>query len=589
MNEQRIVQTPIKTETDVVSVRRKAREIAQGLGFEHQDQIRIATAVSEIARNAFEYAKGGMVFFRLEEDRIVRFVIEVKDQGPGIDRIKEINLGTYVSPQGMGLGISGAKRLMDEVKIYTSPSEGTQVILKKVIPFKSSLLTTKELQVLTDRILTLSLDPLEDLHRQNQEIILAMEELKEKKDELQRINQELEDTNRGVVALYAELDEKAEFLRQANETKTSFLSDMTHEFRSPLNSILSISEILMRGARGDNDKDREKQVHFIMKAARGLSDLVNDLLDIAKIEAGKLNVRPSKFMARELTSSLRGLMRPLGGTEAVELTIVDGEELQFETDENKLVQILRNLISNGLKYTRQGEVRVSYEAIGDEVEFRVKDTGIGIARENLELIFEEFFQVEGHHQDKVKGTGLGLPLSRKLARLLGGSLWAEQSTQGALFVLRLPRIYGGPKVADYNLKELKELPKTETSRRKLLIIDDEDFVRAGARAALKGLDIEVRDAVDGDTGLESMLYFQPDLVILDLNMPKMSGMEVIQKALEKPSTRGIPIVLHTSKILEPEELDYFGQMCQGILVKDSESFAKIRQIVIRLFGLNEGQ
>lgn len=586
MNEQKIVQTSIKTETDVVSVRRKAREIAAGLGLDHQDQIRVATAVSEIARNAYEYAHGGTVYFRLEEDQFIHFVIEIQDQGTGIEKIKEINLGTYISPQGMGLGISGAKRLMDQVIIETSKS-GTQVILKKIIPYKKNLLTTKELQALTDRIISLNIDPLEDLHRQNQEIILAMEELKVKKDELQRINQELEDTNRGVVALYAELDEKAEFLRQANESKTSFLSDMTHEFRSPLNSIISLSQILMRGAKDDKDSEREKQVHFIIKAAKGLSDLVNDLLDIAKIEAGKLNVRTSQFALSEIVSSIRGLMKPMGANEKVELTISEAPEINLQTDENKLLQILRNLISNALKYTREGEVRVSFEDLGDDIEFRVKDTGIGIAKENLELIFEEFFQVEGKHQDKVKGTGLGLPLSRKLARLLGGTLWAESDGRGSLFILRLPKIYQGPKVGDYQVQNFKQLPPTEGSRRKILIVDDEESMRISIRNALKDLGLEIRDAEDGDTGLENMLYFQPDLVILDLNMPKMNGMEVIQKALEKPSTRSIPIVLHTSKHLEDEEREYFNQVTQGILVKDSESFAKIRDLVIHLFGLNE--
>lgn len=586
MNEQKIVQTSIKTETDVVSVRRKAREIAAGLGLDHQDQIRVATAVSEIARNAYEYAHGGTVYFRLEEDQFIHFVIEIQDQGTGIEKIKEINLGTYISPQGMGLGISGAKRLMDQVIIETSKS-GTQVILKKIIPYKKNLLTTKELQALTDRIISLNIDPLEDLHRQNQEIILAMEELKVKKDELQRINQELEDTNRGVVALYAELDEKAEFLRQANESKTSFLSDMTHEFRSPLNSIISLSQILMRGAKDDKDSEREKQVHFIIKAAKGLSDLVNDLLDIAKIEAGKLNVRTSQFALSEIVSSIRGLMKPIGANEKVELTISEAPEINLQTDENKLLQILRNLISNALKYTREGEVRVSFEDLGDDIEFRVKDTGIGIAKENLELIFEEFFQVEGKHQDKVKGTGLGLPLSRKLARLLGGTLWAESDGRGSLFILRLPKIYQGPKVGDYQVQNFKQLPPTEGSRRKILIVDDEESMRISIRNALKDLGLEIRDAEDGDTGLENMLYFQPDLVILDLNMPKMNGMEVIQKALEKPSTRSIPIVLHTSKHLEDEEREYFNQVTQGILVKDSESFAKIRDLVIHLFGLNE--
>lgn len=594
MSQQQILKTEIRHETDVVNVRKKARDIAAAVGFDNQDQIRVATAVSEIARNAYEYAKGGMVDFQLVSMGQVKLVITIRDEGPGIEKLNEINRGTYVSPQGMGLGISGAKKLLDEVIIDTEIGKGTTVVLKKIVPFRIALLSAKEVMALTQKLMTENNSPLQELQKQNQEILIAVSELREKKDELQRINQELEDTNRGVVALYAELDEKAEILRIANESKTSFLSDMTHEFRSPLNSILSISQILLNDAKKDHDNEREKQVNFIVKAARGLSDLVNDLLDIAKIEAGKISVRPGVFPIGDVISSLRGLMRPIGGHDKVELHLEEPEEITLNTDEAKLTQILRNLISNSLKYTQVGRIDVIVQNLPEhKLRIEVKDTGIGIASENLEQIFEEFYQVDNVLQNYAKGTGLGLPLSRKLARLLGGDLWAESKGlgQGSTFVLEIPTTFIGSHVQDYSLSQPSKL-STHTGttlrvpgKKKVLIVDDDESIRYSIRTELEKLNVDIREARDGLEGWNTTRVYLPDLIVLDLVMPNKDGIEFIRECMGQLSTRTIPILLHTSKPLETEERSYLEQVTAGILVKDGKSSEKIGSAIKNFLGL----
>lgn len=586
---QSLFKTEIKTEIDVVTVRRRAREIALFLGLDVQGQTRIATAVSEIARNAFEYARGGLVEYRIEDTPVMKFVVIIKDQGPGIEKIKDILRGTYVSPQGMGLGLMGAKKLMDEMTIDTNDGQGTTVTMVKYLPLRKSVLSPKEIQDLLDQVMgTNSGDPIQELQRQNQEILIAMSDLNNKKEELQRINQELEETNRGVVALYAELDEKAEILRYANESKTSFLSDMTHEFRSPLNSILGISQILLQESRRDSASEREKQIGFIVKAANGLSDLVNDLLDIAKIEAGKITLKPAPFQIIDLVSTLRGLMRPIGGSEKVKLNLEPGENVFLNTDEAKLTQILRNLISNSLKYTEEGEIALHYRVEGPEIVFEVIDTGIGISEENLSHIFEEFYQEENPIQGKSKGTGLGLPLSRKLAGLLGGNLSAKsEKGKGSTFTLRIPMTFTGSAVQTY--VPAASTGKTQIKRlgkRKVLIVDDDESIRYRIRAMLNELDVDFREAINGKAGVEMAKVYLPDLVILDLVMPEKDGLGFIRDTMEMASTRHIPVLLNTSKFLDPEERLYLEQVTTGIISKDETDMKKLRSSIKSILGIS---
>ncbi|HBI70785.1 MAG TPA: two-component sensor histidine kinase [Massilia sp.] len=239
------------------------------------------------------------------------------------------------------------------------------------------------------------------------------------------------------------LDDYSSRLTEVVQRDREFNADVSHELRTPLSSIRALSKLLLDRMDGDLTPEQERQVRFIENAATDLSELVNDLLDLAKIEAGKVETHLAPVVVDNLFRALKGMLRPLVTSERVELVFDNGGvEEAFESDEGKISQILRNFISNALKFTEQGSVRVtaSYEADTDDIVFAVTDTGIGIAPDHLQLIFEEFAQVEHPLQRRIKGTGLGLPLCRRLADLLGGRVDVVSRTGvGSTFTLTLPR------------------------------------------------------------------------------------------------------------------------------------------------------
>ena len=259
--------------------------------------------------------------------------------------------------------------------------------------------------------------------------------------ELEALREELETTNRGVVALYAELEDQAEQLRHASELKSRFLSYISHEFRTPLGAIKSLSTILLNGMDGPLTEEQQKQVKFMRTSADELLELVNDQLDLAKLEAGRLTVSPEWFEMVDLFATLRGMFKPILLNEDLNLTFEEPRgDIRLYSDDRKLSQILRNFISNALKFTPHGEVRVRALVHDDEtVTFTVTDTGIGIPPDALLHIFDEFTQVDTPIQRRVRGTGLGLALCRRLARLLGGDVTAQSSVgTGSTFSVTIP-------------------------------------------------------------------------------------------------------------------------------------------------------
>ena len=469
-----IIHLDLMTERDVVQTRQRAREVAAELGLDNQDQIRLATATSEIARNAFRYARNGKVTFSLTLEPPQRLEVIVSDEGSGIQNIEEILEGRYRSETGLGRGLIGTRRLMDEFEIETSPA-GTTVRMAKHIPHHRDTWTQRTARDLGRKMLSrLPEGPYEELEQQNQELLKTLQELRSRQEELELLNRELEDTNRGVVALYAELDERADYLRRASELKTKFLSNISHEFRTPLNSIISLSRLLMDRIDGELTNEQVKQVRYIESSARDLQEMVNDLLDLAKVEAGKIRIRTKQFEVHDLFSALKGMLKPLlADNTSVDLVFEDGLKLApLRTDEGKVSQILRNLISNALKFTPNGRVMVSARMVESrDVQFTVEDTGIGIAAEHHETIFREFGQVENPLQEKYRGTGLGLPLCRNLAMLLGGRIWLESELgKGSTFFVRIPAVYVGEAIT---AEESDALPAPEFHRAPILFLEDD--------------------------------------------------------------------------------------------------------------------
>ncbi len=560
----------LASEQDVVNARQRARSIAEALGFDHHDQIRIATATSEIARNAFRYARGGNVSFEVDANAGV-FRIIVIDKGGGIPHLDKVMSGNYRSATGMGMGLIGTKRLMDEFAI-DSISSGTTVRFGKQLPAHSRTVDSGTLQRVSALLVRRHpATPLDELQIQNREIMKTLDELRERKEELARINAELQDTNRGVVALYAELDERADYLRRASELKSSFLSNMSHEFRTPLNSMLALTRMLLDRMDGDLTPEQDQQLRFIQQSAKELAEMVDDLLDLAKVEAGRLEVKPKSFEVADLFGALRGMLKPLLADNSINLVFESADGLPpVFTDEQKVSQILRNFISNAIKFTPRGEVRVIACQRDTEVEFSVTDTGIGISESDQRIIFEEFAQIDSTLQKRVKGTGLGLPLSRKLAQLLGGTVEVESTVGvGSSFRLVVPVVFPGAAPTE----EL-EIPEISPEKKLILIVEDNPETAFIYSRYLNNAGFQTHSVATLEDARAVLAKVTPAAVILDVLLQSETSWNFLRELKTDP--RVLPVLVMS---VVNEEHRVFGLGADAFLTKPFVPEQMISEII----------
>ncbi len=526
-----------------------------------------------MARNAFQYAGGGRVEFLVESGTRPALVIRIRERGPGICDLQAILDGRYLSSTDVGCGIIGAKRLMDRFNVESVHGAGATVSMVKELPRRSGPPGPQELaRISAELAKNAPRGLLEELQQQNQELLNTLQELRDHQTELALMHtRELDETNRGVVALYAELDENTNALKRLSDLKSRFLSEMSHEFRSPLNSISSLTGFLLARSDGDLSAEQEKQVRLIRKAAEGLSSLVDDLLDLAKVEAGKATIRVAVFHVREVFESLQGTIRPMVDPSVVRLVFMEPPGLlPLQSDEVKLTQILRNFLSNAVKFTERGEIRVSARSEpGETILFSVTDTGIGIAAEDLPRIFEEFGQIENPLQVRCKGTGLGLPLARKLAELLGGSVSVQSKPGvGSTFSIAVPRVFprpdAGPNLDGFSAS--KAVPQGYSKSRALIVDDQEED-----RYVMKGLlevcgQFEILEAGSGDEAVRRARDDRPQVIVLDLGLPDISGFQVLDQLHSDDRTRNIPVIISTSSTLDASERQLLAN--RGISVLD---------------------
>jgi len=544
----RILTVGIKTELDVVGARQRAHQISKLCGFGSQDQVRIATSVSELARNIYNYAGSGKVHFTIEGETTPQILtIHIEDKGPGITNLDLIFSGAYKSPTGMGKGLLGSRRLMDKFDIKTVKDIGTEIILQKIFPRDAPLITPKMSSDLVAQLASLPANiTMSEVLEQNQELLGALSELKNRQEDLLQLTRELEDTNRGVVALYAELDEKADHLRRADEMKSRFLSNMSHEFRTPLSSIRALSKLLLDRVDGELTVEQEKQIMFILQGALGLNELVNDLLDLAKIEAGKVDVRPHEFDVTEMFSALRGMLKPLLVSTSLNLNfVIPNMPLEMFTDEAKLSQILRNFISNALKFTQEGEITVSVITIPEQglVKFSVKDTGLGIEERDQKLIFEEFSQLENPLQRHVKGTGLGLPLCRNLATILNGSVAVESTVGvGSTFSVILPQHFFAKENID---EEVLANTIRDENRLQILVVEDQAQVRLLYEKFLVDTEFQVFTASSIREAEDVWGSVKPAAVVLDILLNGEDAWTWLAQIKNDPVRRRVPVIVAT--------------------------------------------
>jgi signal transduction histidine kinase/CheY-like chemotaxis protein len=474
----------------VFAARRLGRELAAGLALDRQDQVRVATALSEICRSTVTAGQTAVITFASDPAHLV--------------------LAVTVDGEVPGDGVAAAARLMDTVV-----TEGRVVRMLKRRP----AISQSDLRAVKEHLSAmLPGSTLEELRRNNDDLIAALEDVKGQKEQLLLLNAELQDTNRGVVALYRELDEKSEQLRAASESKDRFWANVSHELRTPLNSITGLTRLLADPA-GGLDAEQLYQVGLIRNATASLLTLVNDLLDVAKAESGQLVIEPAEVNLPALLATLRGLTRPIAEGKPVDVLVtIDGAPATVLTDEVALTAILRNLLSNAIKYTDEGEVRLTVRAADDEIEIRVTDTGTGIPSDQLERVFEEFYQVPGIRRG---GTGLGLPYARRLAGLLGGELTlASRPGAGTTAVLRLP--HGLPSVGT------------------VVVADDDPGFRQVLKSLLDGIADRLIEAEDGAQALAEVGAGGVDLVLTDLIMPGVDGGALLERL-----PAGLPAIVIT--------------------------------------------
>ncbi|MFD0889398.1 sensor histidine kinase, partial [Streptosporangium algeriense] len=408
-----LMSIPVRDERDVFTMRRLGRDVAEAVGLETQDQIRIATALSEIGREVLGEMTETFATFLLGKDGL----------------IVRIGLSEQAAIQTSD-GVTLAGRLVDAIEL--SPARGTISMLKRLPPGQPRPSVEEIRARLAKLTPTTALD---ELRQQNRELAATLEEVIQLNAELQETNQgvlalynqlseELEETNRGVVALYAELDEKSAQLREASAAKDRFWATVSHELRTPLNSIIGLVRLLV-GPGGEPLADEQiHQIQLIGSSAETLLNLVSELLDMAKAQAGRLDPQPSQVDLVALAERLRMSLHPTGGSRVRLETRIAHDAREMLADETMLTRVLRNLLSNALKFTEEGEVTldVSFDAATHEVVFLVADTGIGVPEEHQERVFEEFYQVPGPIRAGTKGTGLGLPYARRLVEAMGGTL-----------------------------------------------------------------------------------------------------------------------------------------------------------------------
>ncbi len=427
------------------------------------------------------------------------------------------------------------------------------------------------------------------LQTQQEELQQTNEELEEKAELLEEQNRRIEIKNREIELARAALEEKAEQLSLSSRYKSEFLANMSHELRTPLNSLLILAKLLGENSDANLNKKQVEFANTIYGAGSDLLDLINDILDLSKVEAGRMDVNVSDVKLSDLRDFVERSFRPVAEDKTLDFEIeVRGANVPpaIETDEQRLQQVIKNLLSNAFKFTESGGVKLrigvaegrqfASEALSRAeavLEFTVEDTGVGIAHDKLRLIFEAFQQADGTTSRRYGGTGLGLSISREIARLLGGEIHVESEVgRGSTFTLFLPATFrsvehpqveeavvfpdegngAGPPVLASEAPELDPallLPSDvrddrddiqDGDRVVLIVEDDPDLARTELEVArdrgFKGI-----VAIRGDSGLALAHEFKPDAIILDMKLPVMDGWTVLDRLKHHPETRHIPV------------------------------------------------
>lgn len=532
-----LLKVEIRQEHDVVLARRRALQIAKLLQFESQDQIRIATAVSELARNVFEYARSGQINFSVASGEPDRLVVSVSDKGPGIKDLKQVLDGGYQSNTGLGLGLNGARSLVDRFSVVSNSKDGTLVELVKFLPDKAQAISAAVVaSVVTALAGEAPQTAFEEIQGQNQELLAAMAINEHQRQVLEHLNSALEAAVKRADA--------------ANQAKTDFLSNISHEIRTPMTAIAGLSDML---ARTQLTEQQFRFVSTLRQSAESMNVLVNDLLDISKIEDGKIILEDIPFSLTEAVDRVIDISAIAIGKKTVELRTLypAGLTNRYIGDPQRLHQILLNLVSNAVKFTSEGSVTVEVEETHYTpdmamVHLHVRDTGIGIAEEKLGQVFEKFVQADASTTRRFGGSGLGLAIAKNLAELMGGRLSVTSHLGvGSTFSVSVPL-----GLAQEIIPTTVDLAPVLPSELRVLVVDDHHSARMIASALLTDLGLTVECVASGVEAIRMFETTSFDLVLMDIHMEGLDGFDTAKRlrlAEAKNGDHRVPIFALTAQ------------------------------------------
>ncbi|MCF8347849.1 MAG: response regulator, partial [Bacteroidales bacterium] len=435
------------------------------------------------------------------------------------------------------------------------------------------MLSSRMRGVLMHRKLNLLTERLQEnynlLEIQKKELETSSDLLQEQNTELEEQKRELSAQSRELTEQNTELEAQKNQLLEANKLKTSFLSNMSHELRTPLNSIISLSGVLERQLTGTISQEQEGFLEIINRNGKNLLELINDILDLSRIEAGQDYLELESFDINQLLGEVVELLKPLADQKGIDFGHANPDQsIWITTDIKKCKHIFYNIVGNAIKFTEKGKVEISVKVTNNQIAVQVSDTGIGIDPSHVENIFDEFRQADSSTSRRYGGTGLGLAIARKYAHMLKGSIQVEtQPGRGSVFTVLLPHAYMQNPGKSYTITRNRivenrtDEPETyaiemAASGKSILLIEDSEPAVIQVKDALENHGFEVIVASGGKAALEILETTIPDGVILDLMMPEIDGFSVLQKIRETEHMALVPVLILTAKHVTKAELTF---------------------------------
>jgi len=463
-----------------------------------------------------------------------------------------------------------------ELGSLNKPSEEVRDYLEKIKDQLAIGITNAKALSQLENLVTKLKQLNEDYHKQNVQIIEQNETLLQLHNELRLQTEELEKQRQKALNL--------------TEAKSRFLANMSHELRTPMNSILGLTELMLE--KGYLEPRNKERLEVVLNSGKRLMNLINDILDLSKIEAGKTEMHNEDVILNDMLEEISGSISPLANEKGINYKVVKNIDTHtvVNIDRGKVVQVLINLLGNAVKYTDIGEVLLKISVVNEMLTFEVIDTGIGISEEEMKMIFEEFRQLNGSKSARRGGTGLGLAISKKLAEILGGSLTARSElNKGSTFTFSVPfkRINllmpESLKVKVDSERLLTSSSKLEsmTSKkiRKIVIVDDDEMEFQKYKEELASDKIKIEFIKDSEYAFNKISEIQPDLIVVDLMMPKVDGITLSHKLKSSTKTKHIPIIISTAKDISEDEKKSLSNIVEDITIKSKRHPAEVLRVV----------